>query len=381
MDNIKRKTHKMKKNQNGFTLIELLAVIIILGVLLLIAVPSISKYIENSRKNTYVTAVKTMVNSVATSINAMELPFTIGKGEGMIIPFSEVKLEKESSKVRSPYSRYVPDKSFILVTSDGNKYIYYISALDETGNAILLINEKSLSNKSITNNKANIDANLVSLEEIKNAGTNVPFELGSLTISYLNDNNNIIKIKVGQTPYRAGSVVQINDGSKWYVIEDSSMDDDTVNLVSYYHMDIASGNYGKQNSANPTIRFHHMQLNPAIYDPSVDIYPVAEAIISSTQIELVKNGIDMTGATVSMPRVSDFGCSVTDFICNVSCFRGTGIGSFWTTDVKEGSEWVFTISTSLGKATSESTGIGIRAVIKGLQKANIDKQATKELNK
>ena len=37
-------------NKKGFTLIELLAVIIILGVLLLIAVPSVSKYITNSSK-------------------------------------------------------------------------------------------------------------------------------------------------------------------------------------------------------------------------------------------------------------------------------------------------------------------------------------------
>ena len=37
------------KRSNGFTLIELLAVIVILGVIMVIAVPAINKYIENSK--------------------------------------------------------------------------------------------------------------------------------------------------------------------------------------------------------------------------------------------------------------------------------------------------------------------------------------------
>ena len=54
----------MKLNRKGFTLIELLAVIVILGVLLIIAVPKVSQYITNSRKNSFISEANIFIDSV-----------------------------------------------------------------------------------------------------------------------------------------------------------------------------------------------------------------------------------------------------------------------------------------------------------------------------
>ena len=54
---------KVKLNKNGFTLIELLAVIVIMGILMMVAIPSVSRVIENSRKDTMVTLAKTYANA------------------------------------------------------------------------------------------------------------------------------------------------------------------------------------------------------------------------------------------------------------------------------------------------------------------------------
>ena len=57
---------KKKNSKKAFTLVELLAVIVILGILLLVAIPNVSKIIETSKKNSYLDATKMAVNAVMT---------------------------------------------------------------------------------------------------------------------------------------------------------------------------------------------------------------------------------------------------------------------------------------------------------------------------
>ena len=106
----------MKKNNKGFTLIELLAVIVILGILMMTAIPAVTKAIAKSRKNTYWQNMKSYAKSAATPF--LDGEYTVkgdassscpypGSGEFVVIPVSIVELEQGDTTRSSFKSKYL----------------------------------------------------------------------------------------------------------------------------------------------------------------------------------------------------------------------------------------------------------------------------------
>ena len=95
------------KNKSGFTLIELLAVIVILALLLGVAVPSVSKYINKTRKNTYTLHEADMevaaANKVSQCIQNNETDGCVPvEGGTLVFTLADLVEEQYSEAIKDP---------------------------------------------------------------------------------------------------------------------------------------------------------------------------------------------------------------------------------------------------------------------------------------
>jgi len=124
-----------KMNKKGFTLIELLAVIVILGLLMAIAIPSVTRYITQSRKKTLVNTISNYIQAVTTDVNNMDYTFT-GANTIYAVPISCIAVERGGSNPFGTWTDFNNSSwAYVLVQYDAasSSYNYGFTFKDTAG--------------------------------------------------------------------------------------------------------------------------------------------------------------------------------------------------------------------------------------------------------
>ena len=129
----------MKKKNKGFTLIELLAVIVILGLLMAIAIPSVTKYITQSRKKTLASTINNYISAMTVLVNNGDYEFN-NSNLVYAVPIECIPLEKGG---KNPFGDWSPasDNAWAYVLINYNEkndnYTYGFTFKDSAGYGML----------------------------------------------------------------------------------------------------------------------------------------------------------------------------------------------------------------------------------------------------
>ena len=282
------------KNKKGFTLIEVIAVIVILGVIFLIAIPSVSSIIMTSRKKTYLVDAGRYIEATKNFIHSNNINL---RDENITFYIPSKCLDVDKSE-ESPFGDW--KDVYVAVTYDGINYQYYYASTDTEGMGITLTHSSQLKNNSIKPNISSINTNVgvgsrpyvvvfandCKLEtSINNNKKNATSHITGVETTYGNGgseaaNYNITSLDYLPTEWTNGSVTldgyakDVKNGIVGYCFTDimsvSSTTEEWVNIskttdeIHYTHTVDENGTYyfytkdGKGNISRKSIRIYNI---------------------------------------------------------------------------------------------------------------------------
>ena len=163
---------RMLKNERGLTLVELLAVVVILGIIAAIAVPSIGALIDNSKKDAHVANARQMINATKLAIASQpehipqtgEMTFSLrwlinnGYLEAVKSPDNVDYNTLPAESTQGPTAATTNQgASYVIVTKTGNTYTYSVKLVGTNGRGVqsASTNGTAVSEGSLNRNSVN----------------------------------------------------------------------------------------------------------------------------------------------------------------------------------------------------------------------------------
>lgn len=190
-----------KINKKGFTLIELLAVVIILGIVMMIAVPNVLSMLDRNKKDTFIEHAKNMANQAEYTLRKdTNIEYPENDKDAILLTLEYLNTDDVSE---SPYdTEYSPSKSFVMIVNNTNKegiteYKYYVHLVACTD-----IDCNNTEENSVNRNRG---INLINVDELSGGdrfskvveGSLVEVELGMLENNNTLSNEGEIKALTG----------------------------------------------------------------------------------------------------------------------------------------------------------------------------------------
>ncbi|MFJ8245674.1 type II secretion system protein [Peribacillus asahii] len=154
---MKKKLQKLLKNQKGLTLVELLAVVVILGIIAAIAVPSIAGIIDNSKKDAHIANAEQMIGAARLAVAANDVNFTKSTTNGSSTYTATLTLSDLTSKGYLEQNLEDPDKSGSAYPNTDNSRVVITKTLGNASKAgeivykvALIGNERSIGSATET---------------------------------------------------------------------------------------------------------------------------------------------------------------------------------------------------------------------------------------